>query len=128
MDSIYYSPTEKTPEVNFDFNSGVFLVRGISIPENTVDFYHGLIFALREYAKNPQPKSTLKLGLEYFNTSTSVIILKLLNSLEAAEGSEVEVIWFYEQDDIEMEEVGMDFKEMTSIGFKLHPVEDLYTI
>jgi len=38
MDSIYYSPTEKTPEVNFDFNSGVFLVRGISIPENTVDF------------------------------------------------------------------------------------------
>lgn len=128
MENIYYSATEKTPEVNFDFQNGVFLVRGISIPENTVDFYHGLIFALREYAKEPRPKSILKLGLEYFNTSTSVIILKLLNSLEAAEGSDIEVIWYYEKDDIEMEEVGMDFKEMTSVSFNLHPVEDLYSV
>ncbi len=104
------------------------MVRGISIPENTVDFYHGLIFSLREYSKNPQAKTTLRLGLEYFNTSTSVIILKLLNSLECAEGSDVEVIWYYEKDDIEMEEVGLDFQEMTSITFKLQPVEDLYSI
>lgn len=128
MENINYLATEKTPEINFDFENGVFLVRGISIPENTVDFYHGLIFALREYAKTPQPESILKIGLEYFNTSTSVIILKLLNALELAENSKVKVIWYYEEDDIEMEEVGLDFKEMTSVPFNLHPVEDLYAV
>ena len=128
MENINYLATEKTPEVNFDFQKGEFLVRGISIPENTVDFYHGLIFALREYAKDPQPNSILRIGLEYFNTSTSVIILKILNALEMAESSKVEVIWYYEEDDIEMEEVGLDFKEMTSVSFNLHPVEDLYAV
>ena len=45
-----------------------------------------------------------------------------------AETSKVEVIWYYEEDDIEMEEVGLDFKEMTSVSFNLHPVEDLYAV
>lgn len=126
MEDIYFKPSEKTPEIDFNFSKGEFLIRGISIPENTVDFYHGLIFSIQQYAKIPKEKTVVKLAYEYFNTSTSAIILKLIKAVEEIESGEVSIIWYYEKDDFEMQEVGLDFQQMTSVSFELVEVADLY--
>ncbi len=123
MEDIRIEKTVKTPEVDFSASTGTLLIKGISIPENTVEFYHKLIYWISEYSINPQPKTTLNLKLEYFNTSTSVVLLNIFKSLTEIDNSEVMVNWYYEDDDIEMEEVGKDYERMVDVKFNLIPVD-----
>ena len=121
MDSIFIEETSKTPKVDFNSQTGFLYLEGVSIPENTVDFYRTLIYWLNEYAINPLSETTLVLKLEYFNTSTSVVLLDMFKLLSKIKGSKVH--WYYEIDDVEMEEVGRDYSGMIDIPFKLISVD-----
>jgi len=121
MDNIFIEQTSKTPRVDFNAQTGFLHLAGISIPENTVDFYRTLIYWINEYALNPLPETTLVLKLEYFNTSTSVVLLDMFKILSKITGARID--WYYESDDIEMEEVGKDYANMINIPFKLIAVD-----
>ena len=121
MDNIFIEQTPKTPKVDFNSQTGVLYLSGISIPENTVDFYRPLIYWINEYVITPLPETTLVLKLEYFNTSTSVVLLDMFKILSNINGAKVD--WYYESDDFEMEEVGKDYANMIDLPFKLIPVD-----
>ena len=121
MDNIFIEQTSKTPRVDFNAQTGFMLIAGISIPENTVDFYRILISWINEYALSPLPETTLILKLEYFNTSSSVVLLDMFKILSKVTGAKVH--WYYESDDVEMEEVGEDYANMIDISFKLIEVD-----
>ena len=121
MDSIFIEQTAKTPKVDFNSQTGFLCLEGISIPENSVDFYRTLIDWINEYSITPLPETTLVLKLEYFNTSTSVVLLDIFKLLSKIKGSKVH--WYYEIDDVEMEEVGRDYSGMIDIPFKLISVD-----
>jgi len=123
MKDIYIERTVKTPEVKFNAESGEFLIQGISIPENTVEFYHNIIYWLTEYSASAQERTVLNLRLEYFNTSTSVVLLNIFKMLSEIKNSKVVINWFYEDDDVEMEEVGKDYQKMLNVEFNLVGVE-----
>ena len=123
MDNIKRERTLKTPEVDFNAETGDLLLEGISIPENTVEFYHTLLYWINEYAVSPKETTTLTLKLEYFNTSTSVVMLNMFKLLSEIEGTHVVINWYYEIDDIEMEEVGKDYRNMVEVDFNLIPVD-----
>jgi len=67
------------------------------------------------------PETTLVLKLEYFNTSTSVVLLDMFKILSKIAGARVD--WYYESDDVEMEEVGKDYANMIDVPFKLIAVD-----
>ena len=121
MDNIFIEKTPKTPKVDFNSQTGFLHLEGISIPEDTVDFYGTLIYWLNEYGLNPLPETTLILKLEYFNTSSSVVLLDMFKILSKIDGSKID--WYYESDDVEMEEVGKDYANMIDIPFKLIAVD-----
>ena len=121
MDSIFIEQTAKTPKVDFNSQTGFLYLEGISIPENSVDFYRTLIDWINEYSITPLPETTLVLKLEYFNTSTSVLLLNMFKNLSKITGSKVH--WYYEIDDVEMEEVGRDYSNMVDIPFELISVD-----
>ena len=121
MDNIFIEKTPKTPKVDFNSQTGFLHLEGISIPEDTVDFYRTLIYWLNEYGLNPLPETTLILKLEYFNTSSSVVLLDMFKILSKIDGSKID--WYYESDDVEMEEVGKDYANMIDIPFKLIAVD-----
>ena len=60
----------KTPTIEFNSGSGYLLIRGRSIPENSIEFYKGLIDSLEEYNNTPQSNTKVDIQLEYFNTSS----------------------------------------------------------
>jgi hypothetical protein len=121
MDNIFIEQTPKTPKVDFNSQTGFLHLEGISIPENTVEFYRNLVYWIIEYELNPLPETTLVIKLEYFNTSTSVVLLNMFKILSKIEGAKVD--WYYESDDIEMEEVGKDYANMIDAPFKLIAVD-----
>ena len=100
---------------------GFCIWRGFQSQKNTVDFYRTLIYWINEYALNPLPETTLVLKLEYFNTSTSVVLLDMFKILSKVTGAKVD--WYYESDDVEMEEVGKDYANMIDIPFELISVD-----
>jgi len=121
MEPLIIEGTPKTPTVRFDADEGVIEIKGRSIPENSVEFYEPLVNWLEEYKKNPKAKTVVNIQLEYFNTSSSKCILDVFKKLEAIHKAkhEVEINWYYEEDDEDMLEAGEDYESIIRIPFKM---------
>ncbi len=127
MENISIDGTPKTPTVNFNSESGVLLIKGRSIPENSIDFYKPLFQWIDTYAQSAKDKTEVHMQLEYFNTSSSKCILDVFKKLEQIKksGKDVEVIWHYEEDDEDMLEAGEDYDAIIDIDFNMVKVEEL---
>ncbi|HNR54338.1 MAG TPA: DUF1987 domain-containing protein [Flavobacteriales bacterium] len=121
------SPTEKTPAVSVDGPSGRFAISGCSIPENADRFYSPLQDLAERYAKAPAARTTLRIELSYFNSSSSKYLLdlmKLLADVHASGASSVTVEWWYAKDDLDMKEAGEDYRSLLDVPVKLKPRTD----
>ncbi len=125
MDTVFIKGNDKTPEIDFNFDDGVLAISGRSIPENPVDFYKKLEEYIIRYCKNPQPKTVVKVTLEYFNTSTSKCLVDIFKQLEILHSTATEVVveWYYELDDEEIMESGEDYKDIIDIPFEIKLLE-----
>jgi hypothetical protein len=121
MEPIIIEGTPKTPSVKFDSMEGIFEIKGRSIPENSVEFYKPLVDWLDSYKESPLQKTIVNIRLEYFNTSSSKCILDVFKKLEAIHKTknEVEVNWYYEEDDEDMLEAGEDYESIIRVPFKM---------
>lgn len=114
MENITIEATERSPEINFDFGSNTFALKGESYPEDVSAFFGPVIGSLEEHLSNLNGANiTFTFDLIYFNSSTAKVLMGLFDTLdEAAEnGNGVSIIWSYEEDDDNMEELGQEFGE-----------------
>jgi hypothetical protein len=127
MENLVIEGTAKTPTVNFDKEHGVLVLRGRSIPENSIDFFKPLNEWIEGSSAAPKPATTVDVRLEYFNTSSSKCILDFFKKLEAinGNGTDVHVNWYFEEDDEDMEEAGEDYQAIISLPFKMIEVEEI---
>jgi len=127
MESIAIEGTSKTPTVIFDAEQNALLIKGRSIPENSIEFYKPLIDWIDQYATNSVSGTVVNIQLEYFNTSSSKCILDVFKKLESISksGSAVRVKWFYEKDDEDMLEAGEDYQAIIDLPFEMIEVEEV---
>jgi len=126
MEPISIEGTPKTPTVKFDAEQGIIEIKGRSIPENSIEFYKPLVDWLEDYKSDPLPKTKVNIQLEYFNTSSSKCILDVFKKQEAIHKAknEVEINWYYEEDDEDMLEAGEDYESIIRIPFKMIEIND----
>jgi len=124
MESIKLEGTPKTPTVEFSANKGVLLLKGRSIPENSIEFYKPLINWIENYSASAPSKTVLNVQLEYFNTSSSKCLLDIFKKLERV-GDSATINWYYEEDDEDMLEAGEDYDAIIDIPFKMIEVEEI---
>jgi hypothetical protein len=112
---------DKTPLVDLDSISGVLKIEGRSIPENAQEFYRPILSWLDHYLNFPAEETVLYLNLEYFNTSSSKIILDIMMRLKKnhLKGKKVVVRWLYQEEDEEMLEAGNDYASLIEIPFQI---------
>lgn len=124
MQLLEMQATESTPAVNFDPESGLLSIRGRSIPENALKFYYPIIDWVNEYVKSPSPTTRLDLYLEYLNSISQKMMLELFQAAMKLhrENKNVEVNWFYDEEDDTMREEGRVFSNRFELEFKLRPV------
>lgn len=127
IENLLVEGTVKTPTVVLDADAGVLLIRGRSIPENTIDFFSPINDWVDSYCAVPKDKTTFQIRLEYFNTSTSKCLLDLLRKFENINKfrSEVTVEWYYEINDDDMEEAGQDYQAIVELPFNMIEVEEI---
>ena len=124
MQDLKQEGSAKTPLVEFNTN-GELLLKGRSIPENSIEFYKPLLEWIESYSESPNSSTVLNVQLEYFNTSSSKCILDVFKKLESVSGSEVSVKWYYEEDDEDMLEAGEDYEALIDLPFEMIEVEEI---
>lgn len=126
MQTLIIEPSAKSPKVNFDQHTGVLELFGKSIPENAHDLYMPLLQWLDEYVQIPAANTIFLFKLSYFNSSSTEYILEIMKRLESmhSKGHRVEVKWFHDQDDEDMEQVGADFRMMLQLPIDMVVNED----
>lgn len=126
MNNLTLEGSAKTPTISFDSN-GKLELKGRSIPENSVEFYKQLNDWIDAYSNVPATSTIVDVKLEYFNTSSSKCILDLFKKLELLHrtGRDTVINWYYESDDEDMQEAGLDYKAILTIPFELVEVEEI---
>lgn len=115
METIYLKGTTKTPEVTFNPVTCHLLIKGRSIPENSFEFFDKIQIMVDRFVKE---SATIELQLDYFNSSSSKNILKLLkNSSESIPN--LQIIWHTEEDDSDMVEFVEDLEKILNKKIKL---------
>lgn len=127
MENIKIEGTPKTPSVEFNKDTGILVIRGRSIPENSIDFYKPLVEWIDSYVVQPAENTTLHMQLEYFNTSSSKCILDVFKKFEEIKktGRQVVVKWHYEEDDEDMLEAGEDYDAIIDLRFEMVKIQEV---
>ena len=127
MEILNIEGTPKTPTVTLNPNTGVLEIKGRSIPEYSIEFYRPVIEWIDAYANAPAPKTEVNVRLEYFNTASSKCILdvfKKVESMKKSSNANIQINWFYEEDDEDMLEAGEDYESIIKVPFKMMPLSE----
>jgi len=111
--NIFIEKTAKTPQVDFNQLTGELILFGKSIPENAAKIYEPLLAWINDYIKSPRHTTNFRLNLEYFNTSSSIWLAKMVNALSKI-SEEDYVLFIHLYLDIEDFE-SMDMEELKNI-------------
>lgn len=118
--------TKETPQVTLDASGNKFEITGRSFPLNAKGFYLPILEWLDGYAANPNGKTEFIFKLEYFNTPSSKSISDILKKLKEIKegGNEVTVYWYYEEDDIDILDLGHVFARTVGMDFEFKEYTD----
>ncbi len=114
------------PAINFNVKTGICEIAGESYLEETLKFYTPVYQWLERYTKEVAKPLVLNIKLTYFNTSSSRAILDMLNILKkySDSGNKAVVNWFYDVEDIDLEEIE-DFEKESGMKINIVPKEKL---
>ena len=111
--------------VVFDSETGILSLRGHSIPDNALKFFEPIMTWTKEYLQLSPEKISLNVSFEYLHTGASkqiFILLQLLNEWRM-KGNIVNVNWYYEEDDEDMKNLGLDFSSVLNFPFRYEMFE-----
>jgi hypothetical protein len=119
--NLFVEQTSKTPQVDLNQYNGELILYGKSIPENAAKVYEPVLNWITQYIQNPRQTTNFRVNLEYFNTSSSIWIVKILKTLVQIKNPDYVVILhiYIPLEDFEDMEQSGDIKEAFS------PVTDI---
>lgn len=119
IDSPYY------PEVFFNAETGVCEISGESYMEEAYKFYLPLINWIKEFILDEKKPLTVNFKLIYFNTSSSRLILDILDILKKFkdDGNTIQVNWYFDPEDPDVKDEVEDFEIESGMDIELLEME-----
>jgi hypothetical protein len=112
--------TDVSLSVQLDKANGIFEFSGKSRPENAIEFFDPIFDWVDQYLLDPNPVTEINFRLEYYNSSSAKVLLRLIVRFEQLieRGLEARVKWNYRSSDEDIMEAGEDFATLVSIPFE----------
>ncbi|MFB1489221.1 MULTISPECIES: DUF1987 domain-containing protein [unclassified Thiocapsa] len=128
MEDLIIEATRSSPEIRFDAVARRLTLRGESYPENAAAFYAPVFAWVQALLDALRPAEPVEVELEigYLNSSSTKVILNLLDLLDLAaqKGASIRVTWRYDSRNESALECGEDFsEELTAVEFRLVEIE-----
>jgi hypothetical protein len=133
IQKLYIKPTNLTPEVNFSPAENIFVIRGISSPEDVRAMYYPVIEWIKNYiddllAENDNTFTSespmkLRIDLMYFNSSTAKFLYDIFLEVKRliTVGSPYLIEWVYDEEDLDQKEAGSDIALLVGMSFSFIP-------
>jgi hypothetical protein len=117
LKSYFTEGTLKTPQVDFNNLTGELILFGRSIPENAAKVYEPLVLWTSYYINSPCQTTNFRLNLEYYNTASSIWIVRIIKELSkiTLADSVLFIHIYFDMDDFE----SMDIEELKDIVFPM---------
>lgn len=98
---------------------GRIFILGRSIPENPGEFYRPIYDWINQYVQINGNQTTIELGFEYINTSSTKWIYNIIKQIAGIENlsKNVKIIWYYDQGDEDMCELGFILRSLVECPF-----------
>jgi hypothetical protein len=105
-------PSKRTPWIILE--PGKIFIMGRSVPENPGELYRPVHDWIKKYTENYLEKTTIQLGFEYINSSSTKWIFTIIKELAKLKESvkDVSVTWYYEKGDEDMIELGIIIRSL----------------
>ncbi len=128
MDNLIIPATDFTPSVNFQIQSGLLELSGVSRPEDVAGFYQGPLEWLSKLEESIQsrpefkyeiPQLRFSFKMRYFNSGSSKYMIQMLRKLRnlIRFGVDVKIDWYFEEGDDKMQDDGEDLAEAVELNF-----------
>lgn len=101
--------------INLDNQKNILTISGISMMEDTIDFYKDVKNQIDNYFSSTHQMLTIVFELTYFNSSSAKQFIQLLSKLEAGKGK---AIWRYPKDHIIMYDRGRELEILVDVPFE----------
>jgi hypothetical protein len=136
MDKLIVAGTPKTPGIDFDYMTGDLTLTGKSIPENAAKIYEPALKWVQEYVLVAKPVTNFRLNLEYFNSSSTLWISKIVKTLCSINKRDYTLlihIYFNIEDYDSIDDMRDEIMLLTnpiltssqmSVGYKIYAVDD----
>ena len=121
MNALRIEAKRDTPEIILDPETNVFSIKGTSHPENIREVYVPVFAWLDEYLEeikgDPGKKILFEFYYKYINSASLRYLFDLLRKMVEFQdnGTEVEIIWSYADDDEDMKEAGEELSLLKGI-------------
>lgn len=116
MKPLLISGTATTPAITLDPSKNLFELSGRSVADDVSEVYTPVLQWINQYAKDPGASTLFVFKLEYFNTASSKALLDLISALSSIKNARV--LWYYQEDDVDMKEASEEFFELVNIPFE----------
>lgn len=118
-------PTRRTPRIVLE--PGRIFIVGRSIPVNPGEFYRPVYDWISQYFQVNGSKTMIELGFEYINTSSTKWIYNIIKEIATIEHltENARIIWYYDQGDEDMCELGFILKSLVDCPFFVIETENL---
>ena len=108
LKNLIKNATAKTPLIDLNYLTGELVLSGKSIPENSASLYDDVLKWIQEYAEQPNQLTNLRLKIEYFNTSSSMWVARMIKALSSTTRSDATILIHIYFDILEFESLESD--------------------
>ena len=104
---IIIEETKCTPSVYFEQEKNLLVISGRSIPENPEKIYSKIQDWIDNYLKG-HDSLNIDIRFDYLNSGSSKYLFYIIKHLSALHKKDkmVKIVWYYEEDDESMQELG----------------------
>ena len=125
LQNLVINNTEDAFQVELNAKTHIFSIYGRRLPENSFIFFAPIFEWLESYFLLKPTQTTINISLSYIHSGANKALLQLLSELKKSKknGNTIIVNWNFEEDDEDMEQIGIDFAEMLEMEFNFATFE-----
>ena len=119
MEEFFLEASERLPEIRL--REGFVSIKGHSIPQDPKKIYKPVLQWVKDYIKDPAPRTEVSLNIDFCDTDSTKAIFDILKLLAMCQNTNhrIEMVfnWIYMKEDDDIKELGECFESKLDIIF-----------
>lgn len=121
MKDLIINAEKDTLKVTCHYETGLIKLEGVSYPADAAEFFNPIFEWLELYIEQVSGAIVMNLFINYLNTSSTKCLFDIIDRMEEYhnDGNKAQVNWYYEKNDEDIKEIGLEFQEDMQLPFEV---------